>query len=165
MARGAESYRSLPLLPYRFRFAGYTMILLSLGAAYLYFPGGRPAAFEVPVFAFVTSYAETRWFVIAQTNALDELAVLFAVLGLLFILFSRERIENAEIENLRVRSLFLSVYYTSGLIIMFYLFVFGWPVFILISLSFILFLIISITSFRISLYRFTETKSKKVGEL
>lgn len=165
MARGAESYHSLPLLPNRFRFAGYILIFFSLGATYLYFLGGRPTVFEIPVFAFVTSYAETRCFVIAQTNALDELAVLFAVLGLLFVLFSKERIENAEIENLRVRSLFLSVYFTSGLIIMFYLFVFGWPVFILISLSFVLFLIISITSFRIYLYRFTKTKSKKEGEL
>lgn len=165
MARGAESYCSLPLLPYQFRFAGFAIIFFSLGAAYLYFLGGRPAVFEVPVFAFVTSYAETRWFVIAQTNALDEIAVLCTLLGLLFILFSKEKIENAEIEYLRVRSLFLSVYFTSGLIIIFYLFVFGWPVFILISLSFVLFLIISITSFRVYLYRFTKTKSKKEGEL
>lgn len=161
MARSAESYHSLPLLPIRFRFIGYAMISLSLGAAYLYLLGGRPAAFETPVVAFVTSYAETRWFVIAQTNALDELAVVFAVLGSLFILFSKEKVENEEIENLRVRSLFQSVYYTSGLIIMFYLFVFGWPVFILISFSFLLFLIISITSFKIYLYRFTKTESKK----
>lgn len=165
MARGDRSYNSLPLLPFRFRFVGYGLILISFGAAYLYFLGGRPALFEVPVFAILTSYAETRWFVIAQTNALDELAVVCALLGLLFVLFSRERIENEEIENFRIRSLFLSVYFTSGLIILFYLFIFGWPVFILISLSFILFLLISIISFRIYLYRFRKIKSKKAGEL
>ncbi|MDR9409290.1 MAG: hypothetical protein RI573_10640 [Balneolaceae bacterium] len=161
MARDLGSYSSLPLLPFRFRLAGYIMILCSFGAAYLYFWGGRPALFEVPVFAILTSYAETRWFVLAQTNALDEIAVVFAVLGLLFILFSREKEENEETLILRIKSLFLSVYLTSAFIILFYITVFGWPVFILISLSFILFLLISIISFKIYLIRYSKIKSSK----
>ncbi|NBC65863.1 MAG: hypothetical protein GVY07_09450 [Bacteroidetes bacterium] len=161
MARGLGSHNSIPLLPFRFRLAGYTLTFLSLGAAYLYFFGGRPALFEVPVFAILTSYAETRWFVIAQTNALDEIAVIFAVLGLLFILFSREQEENEKTLILRIKSLFLSVYLTSVFIILFYITVFGWPVFILISLSFILFLLISIISFKIYLIRYSKIKSNQ----
>ncbi|NBC04017.1 MAG: hypothetical protein GVY20_09970 [Bacteroidetes bacterium] len=158
MARGLVSYNSLPLLPFRFRLVGYIMILFSFGAAYLYFWGGRPALFEVPVFAILTSYAETRWFVIAQTNALDEIAVLSALLGLLFILFAREKNENAEIQNMRVRSLFLSVYITIGLMILIYVTVFGWPVFIPISFSFILFLLVAIIRFKINLFKYSKVK-------
>jgi hypothetical protein len=51
MAKGSESHYQLPLLPYRFRYVGYALILFSFGAAYLYFWGGRPSFFEIPVFA------------------------------------------------------------------------------------------------------------------
>lgn len=165
MAGVPESYHTLPLLPYRFRFFGFGLVLFSLGALYLYFLGGRPSIFETPVFALVTSYAETRWFVVAQTNSLDEAAVIFAVLGFIFILFSREEFEDERVQYLRIRSLFLSVYLTSGLVIFMYLFVFGWPVFILISLSFILFLVISIISFKTYLFRDLKLNSKIRGEL
>lgn len=161
-----KSYHSLPLLPYQLRFCGYVMVLFSLGALYLYFFGGRPSIFETPVFAIVTSYTATRWFVVAQTNALDEVAVICAVLGLLFILFSKQKFENEAVQIIRIKSLFFSVYFTSALIIIFYLFVFGWPVFILLSLSLIIFLLISIIWLKISLWScFKTTSIKKVGEL
>ena len=149
MASGSESYQPLPLLPYRFRFVGYTLILLSFGATYLYFWGGRPAFFEVPIFAIVTSYVETRWFVLAQTNLLDEIAVVFMIAGLVSIFFSREKEEDDIYAKLRVKSLFLSVYITSGLLLLIYLTIFGWPVFIAIAFSYMLFLIVSVINFRI----------------
>lgn len=169
MARGAELYHSLPLLPFRFRLAGYTMILLSFGAAYLYFLGGRPTLFEVPVFAIVTSYAETRWFVFAQTNSLDELAFVFSLLGLLAILFSKEKHEVPEISFLRIKAIVYAVYSTSFILILLYITVFGWPIFIVIACSFAFFLVVSILIFRILIYRnqkeYNNNSNKKVGEL
>jgi hypothetical protein len=148
-----ELYTKLPLVHHSLRYAGYLLIFLSLAAAYLYHWGGRPAFFEVPVFAILTSYAETRWFVLAQTNSLDEIAVLSAFLGLLFILFAEEKNENPQVQIMRIRSLFLSVYITAMLMIIIYITVYGWPVFILISFSFIIFLVISIVIFKVYLYR------------
>ncbi|MDZ7717321.1 MAG: hypothetical protein U5K72_00700 [Balneolaceae bacterium] len=156
MARGAESYQFLPLLPFRFRFAGYIMIFLGIGAAYLYFFGGRPTYFEIPVFAIVTSYAETRWFVFAQTNALDELAFVFSLLGLLAILFSKEKHELPEISFLRIKAIIYGVYGTSLFLILLYITVFGWPIFIAIACAFAFFMVLSIIIFRVLVYKYQK---------
>lgn len=149
MAQESALYRPLPLLPYRFRFAGYVLILLSFGAAYLYFWGGRPAFFEVPVFAITTSYVETRWFVFAQTNLLDEMAMAFAVLALLFIGFSSERTETVELDKLRGRALLYSVYITAIIWIFLYATIFGWPMIVVSATIFLLFLATYILIFQL----------------
>jgi len=157
MRNQSDIYSKLPLLHHSLRYAGYFLIFISLGAVYLYHWGGRPAFFEVPVFAILTSYAETRWFVFAQTNALDEIAVISALLGLLFILFAKEKNEIPEMQMMRFRSLFLSSYITTILMIIAYITVYGWPVFILISFSFIIFLLVSNIIFKMYI-----TKYKKI---
>lgn len=165
MAIRPDTHFKLPLLPHSFRYAGYLLIIFSLGAAYLYFLGGRPAFFEVPVFAIVTSYAETRWFVLAQTNALDEMAMIFALAGLLIIFFSKERIESEDLSCLRMRAIVYGIYTTSTLLVLIYLTVYGWPVFIAIAFSYLLFLIVSFLIFKILVHLKTSlpvnSKSKK----
>lgn len=148
-----QLYHQLPLLPYRFRYVGFLLIILSFGAAYLYFWGGRPAFFEIPVFAIVTSYVETRWMVIAQTNALDEIAVVFGILGLLFVGFSREKQEKTGYNPLRVKAIFYSVYIAAGLWILVYLTIFGWPIIVISATIFILFLLTYIITFRFLLFK------------
>ncbi|TVQ04651.1 MAG: hypothetical protein EA359_05780 [Balneolaceae bacterium] len=142
---------NLPLLPYRFRYAGFALIILGFGAAYLYFWGGRPAFFEVPVFAIVTSYVETRWFVVAQTNSLDEISFLFFLFGLLFIGFSRDKNENHITNLIRIKILFYSVYLTTLVWGLAYLTVFGWPIIVVSAFIFATFLIVYIILLRLSL--------------
>ncbi len=114
MGNTPQSNYRLPFLPYRFRYVSFLLLIISFVAAYFYFWGGRPAFFEIPVFAIVTSYAETRWMVVAQTNALDEIAVVFGILGLLFLGFSREKQENNEYDPIRLKALLYSVSVVSG---------------------------------------------------
>jgi hypothetical protein len=142
---------NLPLFPYRFRYAGFGLIILGFGAAYLYFLGGRPAFFEVPVFAIVTSYVETRWFVAAQTNSLDEISFLFFLFGLLFIGFSRDKNENDVTNLIRIKMLFYSVYLTSLVWGLAYITVFGWPVIVVSASIFTTFLIVYIILSRLSI--------------
>ncbi|TVR19599.1 MAG: hypothetical protein EA391_00305 [Balneolaceae bacterium] len=144
---------SLPLLPYRFRYAGFVLIVIGFFATYLYFWGGRPRFFEIPVLAVVTSYLETRWFVVAQTNALDELAFLSYLFGLLFIGFSREKNEDSIITALRARSIFYSTYVAAALWALAYLTVFGWPIIAVSAVTFAAFLIVHITLFRFMMIR------------
>lgn len=165
MAIRPATYFKLPLLPHLFRYVGYLLIFLSLGSAYLYFWGGRPVFFEVPVFAVVTSYAETRWFVLAQTNALDEMALVFALAGLLIIFFSKEKIESEYLSFLRMKAIVYGIFTTSTLLVLIYLTVYGWPVFIAIAFSYLLFLIVSFLIFKILVHLKTSlpvnSKSKK----
>ncbi len=162
MAETPHSYRSLPLLSYRFRYVGFILIIFSLGAAYLYFWGGRPSFFEVPVFAIVTSYAETRWWVAAKTNALDEIAMIFGLIGLLFVGFSREKQESITHDYLRQKAIFYAVYITAGIWILMYLTIFGWPIIVLSASIFILFLLAYTVTFRFLLIKKSvEVSTKK----
>ncbi len=144
---------SLPLLPYRFRYVGFSLIIIGFTATYLYFWGGRPRFFEIPVLAIVTSYLETRWFVVAQTNALDEIAFLSFLFGLLFIGFSIEKNEEKEIAALRIRSVFYSIYFTAALWAIAYLTVFGWPIIGVSAVMFAAFLIVHTLLFRFMVMR------------
>ena len=147
MDRLAELDNRLPLFPNQFRFAGYLLILIGLGSAYLYYWGGRSSFFEIPVLAVVTSYAETRWFVLAQTNLLDEMALIFLLTGLLFAAFSKEKIESKKLDQYRIKALFCSVYGTAAIWMILYLTIFGWPMMIISASMFILFLVFYIIIF------------------
>ena len=153
MDRGVLSTGDILLFPYQYRKFGFLLVLTSLITAYLYFWGGRPSFFEVPIFAIITSYAETRWFVLAQTNLLDELTHLFLISGLLMIAFSKEYHESEEINSYRIRALFYAVYSTSALWIVIYLTVFGWPILIVSTTVFIQLLLLFILFFRYLLYK------------
>lgn len=159
MKTESDSEFRLPLLPYRFRHAGYVMIILGFGAAYLYFRGGRPAFFEIPVFAVVTSYAETRWFVIALTNSLDEIAFLFLLIGLLFIGFSKKKTENHLTNHTRIKALFYSAYITTILWGTAYLTVYGWPIIAVSSFIFAVFLLVNMIMLQILFARFNARKN------
>lgn len=153
------SYLSLPLLPNKIRYLGYPLIFISLFAAYLYFWGGRPVLFEIPVFAIVTSYAETRWLVLAETNALDEIAIIFALLGLLIIGFSRDKNENKNKNKSRITAIYYAVYITIALWIILYVIIYGWPIIVVSSSIFIVFLTIYILLFRLLVARKGKNES------
>jgi hypothetical protein len=153
MTKRTNGYLEIPLLPNRFRYIGYVSLPISLAAGWLYMVGGRPAMFDVPVFAVVTSYIETRWFVLAQTNALDEIAVITLLLGLICLLFSKEMNETETVSHLRVKSMFYSIYLTAGICTAAYLTVFGWPAIALLAVSFCLFLLLHFVLFRLFLLK------------
>ena len=162
MGQRGQFYGGIPLFPNPCRRVGYLFLLIAFAAAYLYFWGGRPSFFEVPVFAIITSYAETRWFVLAQTNLLDEMANLFLISGLVMIAFSKELHETDAIQACRIRALFYAVYITSALWIVIYLTVYGWPIVIVSATIYILFLVIFIIIFRVLLLKnFQGIKNKK----
>ena len=168
MDQREQFYGVIPLFPHPFRRLGYLFILIAFGFAYLYFWGGRPSFFEVPVFAIITSYAETRWFVMAQTNLLDELAHLFLISGLVMIAFSREHHETQAIQLCRIRALFYAVYITSALWIVIYLTVYGWPIVIVSATVFIQLLVLFILTYRVLLFKINygiKNKNIKKGGL
>jgi len=144
---------TIPLLPVKARLIGFLLIFPGLAAGYLYYFGGKPSVFEIPVFAIVTSYLETRFMVLAQTNILDETAAVCIISGLICIGFSRLQQEDSFIASLRVRALFMAVYCSAILWIALFLLVFGWPILIVSSLVFLFFLLTNILVFQILLIR------------
>ena len=143
-----------PLFPYKARLFSPLLFIPGLVSGYLYFFGGRPAFFEVPVFAVVTAYAETRFLVFAQTNLLDELFCLLCIGGLALFVFSKEKSEKEEYSVLRVNALIRSVYITLGFWLVCFLLIFGWAIFVVSTLLFIFFLITYYVTFRILVVKY-----------
>ncbi len=99
-----------PWLPARARPLGLALAIAGavLGHAVLG-RGFRPKALDLPVFAIRAQYFEARSFVVIEKNVALELAVLLVVLGLFGVAFSRDVVETAESEAVRVRSLVWAV--------------------------------------------------------
>jgi hypothetical protein len=134
----------MPLLPYKFRYYSIFILIIAIVCGYLYFFGGRPVFFTVPVFAAVTSYIETRTMVLAQTNILDEIAVVFFIISLVFFGFSRDKNESELTLGFRLKSLMFSVYITTAIWILLFFLIYGWAVFIVSSGVFTIFLLLNI---------------------
>lgn len=148
MIVASEKNSSYPLFPYVLKPVGFGLLMVSIFSAYLYFYGGRPEFFEVPVFAVLTAYFETRWFVVAQTNLLDEIAVVCGILGFLFVLFSKEKSENLETAAARFRALLFATYISAFTFVFLYLIIFGWPILLVGAFIMVLFLVSFLVSFK-----------------
>ena len=153
-----ESRFRFPLFPNRARFIGIFLFLPGLFFGYLYFFGGRPVFFEIPVFAVVTTYMENRFFVIAQTNVLDELFAILCISGLVLIVLSRERNELPGYDLLRASALLRAGYITVGFWLLSFFLIFGWAIFLVCSLLFIIFLISYYITFRVLVAQGRKTR-------
>ena len=128
-------------------------MVLGVITGYLYFFGGRPAFFETKVFAIVTAYIKTRYFVVIQTNLLDEMAAIFLLSGLGFISFSKEKMEKKEFMILRFRALIWAAYSSIILWILVFLLFYGYSIFILAPLVFIFFFVFYNIIYRVLLVK------------
>lgn len=139
-------------------------MVLALPFAYLYFWGGRPEIFNVPIFAVVTAYAETRYFVIAETNVLDELAAIFFIVGISFFSFSKEKFEKEYFENLRLKALVKALYLTILMWIISFGLIYGRAIFAVNFSIFIVFLVAYNILFRLAMYK-EKRKGRSDSEL
>jgi len=129
------------LFPFYTRFIGLVLILTGMIAGYLYFFGGKPVFFVTKVFALVSAYVGTRYFVIIQTNLLDEIAAIGLLTGLVLVSFSKEKHEKEEYLALRLKALIWAVYCSSILWILLFLSFYGYIIFMLAPMAFICFFI------------------------
>lgn len=141
------------LFPFKAKTPGLVLILLSVLPAYFYFSGIKPAVFDIKIFAVVSAYLKTRYFVIAQTNILDELAAILILIGIALFSFSKEKDEKPIYTELRARALIKSAYVTLLIWIASFLLIYGMAIFIVSSFIFILFLLCFTLFFKISVYK------------
>jgi hypothetical protein len=146
-------YSNLSVFPYKAKFLGLSLMVLAVPFAYLYFWGGKPEIFNFKTFAFVTTYLETRYFVVSQTNILDELAALFFIAGISLVTFSKEKNEKPHFEVLRTKALINSVFITIVLWMVSFLFIYGMAIFVVSFLIFVILLVVYNILFRIYLLK------------
>lgn len=129
------------LFPYKMRFIAVALLICAGISAYLYFYGGRPEFFNIKIFAIISVYLETRYFVIAQTNILDELAAILFLTSILTFSFSKLKSEKTEYNSLRINALICSIFITSVFGVLSVLLIYGMAVFLVSSSLFFFFLI------------------------
>jgi len=134
------NFKPIYLLPNRFKIIGLFLlaigIILTVSRFYL---GQKPEWLDIKVFAVYSSFLQTKFFTFITNNILEELSGLSIFIGLVFIAFSKEKYEDEITMQIRIRSLFYSVYTNILLTILAFLFIFG--------LGFVYFMIVNIFAF------------------
>lgn len=85
----------------------------------------KPQWLDLKVFVFYYSFFETKYFSFIYHNITDEIAGILLLCGLVFLCFSREKIETDTIQRIRLQSLMLSLYVNSVFLILSFLFIYG----------------------------------------
>jgi len=111
------------LLPYKFKWVG--TVLVCLGMVGLVFYIWFDFRLILPVLAVVSSFLETKTFIILQTNVADELILLSFLAGFFFLIFSKEKTETVYLDQLRARAFSKAVVANMVLLLFSILFVYG----------------------------------------
>jgi hypothetical protein len=114
------------LMPRNFRFVGIFFIVLGLilGISRFYF-GNKPDMLDMKMFAFSSSYLDTRYMEFVRNNLSEEFTGFFLVAGLFLIAFSREKEENEKKNKLRLRAFYVTAYLNFLFLLVSLFFTFG----------------------------------------
>ena len=149
------------LFPHRFQMVGWVLAIAAV-AAYvaeqIWFPNFRfkmPAVYYDGVYDFMDDYSPHGFFVMGTST---PLTLIFSVLtiGLIFIGFSKEKIEDEFVHHLREQSLVWATYVTAAMFIFATLTIYGSTYMLVPYLVFFVFLILFIVKFKIALLRFNK---------
>jgi uncharacterized membrane protein SirB2 len=150
-----------PFLPNKFRIYGWIVILFGiiLGVTRFYF-GIKLELLNIKVFAVYSKYFETNYFKIIENHVSEELTALLLLVGLFLISFTKEKIENDFVTPLRYKSLILTFYINTALVVLSFLFVYGFGFINVLVINVFSPFIIYIILFKYFLHKVTKTENK-----
>ena len=143
------------LFPHRFRIVGWVLAIAAVTAfivTQIWFPN---LSFKMPSLYFDVLFDddnESGFFRMARADTLS-LAMPVLTIGLLFIGFSKEKVEDEFVQYLRTQSLIWATYVTAALFIIATLLIYGISYLYVPFLVFFVFLILFIVKFRIEVHR------------
>lgn len=91
------------LLPYYFKTIGAIFVLIGIVFSVLYVKFNLN--YTTSVFAVISIYLENLFFVITKTNIIDEITLVFIVVGFGLMAFSEEKNENERLNAIRAKAL------------------------------------------------------------
>lgn len=116
----------LPLLSYKFKPVGYICILPGIILLIVrFFYDIKLSFFDIKTFAIYSTYLETKYFSVIHNHFTEELGGFLLLLGLSFIVLSREKYENPNFNEFRLKAFILSFYINFFFLIIMDLSVFG----------------------------------------
>ncbi len=156
------------LFPNRFKKIGWFLFIPSvILGIYLYQIGIAPDFFNVSVLsliheAFIDVNAKTVnniFFKVIENNVLDEVLLILAIIGALFIAFSKEKQEDEFINKIRLNSLVWATYVNYSILIISTIFVYRATYFWVMILNMLTILIIFIIRFNWQLMKLKKEVS------
>ena len=127
------------LLPNIFQTAGLVLAIAGIVMTYLRFGAGiKPGFLDVKVFAFYSTYFDTRYFRIIDNNFGEEVCGITLLLGLFLVAFSREKNEKEHFWIFRLKAFILATYCSVAFLLLSFFFVYGLAFFNMLSLYIIL---------------------------
>jgi hypothetical protein len=127
------------LLPNIFQTAGLVLAIAGIVMTYLRFGAGiKPGFLDVKVFAFYSTYFDTKYFRIIDNNIGEEVCGITLLLGLFLVAFSREKNEKEHFWIYRLKAFILATYCSVAFLLLSFFFVYGLAFFNMLSLYIIL---------------------------
>lgn len=149
------------LFPYRFKKAGWMLLIPGLLMGLLFFIfDDAPGEFELPVLSLFDSglfSSSVDFFKLTKNNIFDEIACILILTGGILVAFSKEKTEDEYIARLRLESLVWACYVNYAILFLTLLFVFDLTFFWVLVLNMFTILLLFILKFRIALSKFKKT--------
>ncbi len=111
------------MLSYKWKIIGYCIAVASAIMAVFYFAAGF--RFEMPVFAIVSSFKETKFLTSFSTNFADETMMFGFISGFALMAFSKERKELEIYRRIRINALIKTAVINTLFLIFSVLFIYG----------------------------------------
>lgn len=128
------------LLPYSLRRVFLVFILVGVVFLYMYQKGIRPEVLTIKTFALLSTYIETKYFAIIQTNLTDEIGVFSLFIGSFGFVLTKEKNEQKHFMSLRLEAFLFALKLTAILWFLAYLFIYGYAIIALSLMAFFFFL-------------------------
>ncbi len=111
------------LLPHYCKTIGIILVLIGIVFLVLYLK--FDFNYTTSVFAIISIYLENRFFVITQNNIIDEIILIFFVVGFCLIVFSKEKNEVEHLNALREKALINAVIVNTFFMLFSIFFIYG----------------------------------------
>ena len=110
-------------MDHKYKNVGFGFLLGGIVLTTIYFV--HRVEITLPVVAISSSYINTKYFTIIQTNIFEELIFICFLTGFLLTVFSREKTDLEEYRRLREEAWRIAILMNSALLAIFILFVYG----------------------------------------
>ncbi len=154
--------KKLFLIPNKFKFIGYALIIIGIALSVLRFQIGiKPDFLDVKVFAIYSSFIESNYFLVMTNNIFEEICGLIILTGFFMAAFSKEKEESENISQIRLYSFYYAFYINLVFLIFAQLFTFGFGFVRMLIYNMYSVMFIFIILFQLNLSKYRKSLNKK----
>jgi len=142
------------LMPNRFRPFGLISLVLGIILLILKYQFNlKPEFLNLKIFAIYSFYIEAKVFTFITHQMLGDIAGILMLAGLFIVSFTREKVEHADLDGLRLKSFLVGAYVNFAYLLLSVLFFFGFGFVGALTLFMVIWVSAYLVTFRILLYR------------